>query len=84
MKRGRWDNEIFTEDFLGITANAAHQHLENKNHIPSFALDGWIFNAERPTILNIPAMSFLVAHEIFHGFDSEGHKYDHEGICVFT
>ena len=84
MKRGRWDNEIFTEDFLGITANAAHQRLENKNHIPSFALDGWIFNAERPTILNIPAMSFLVAHEIFHGFDSKGHKYDHEGICVFT
>ena len=82
LQRGKWDYEIAAEEFLGITANAAYMKMENKIFLPSFALDGWIFNAQRPTILNIPSLCFLLGHEIFHGFDSEGHKYDNEGLCL--
>ena len=63
----------------GYVVNAYYQILENKFYLPSFILDGWIFNDLRPKILNIPTMSFLMAHELFHGFDSEGHEYDHKG-----
>ena len=79
VKRGSWDNQKKTEYFIGIKPNAAYDYLENKVYVPSWAMDGWIFNDLRPKILNIPTMSFLMAHEIFHGFDSEGHEYDHKG-----
>ena len=65
---------------MGVVSNAYYQILENKIYIPSFVLDGWIFNPQRPNILNIPPMCFLLAHEIFHGFDSDGHKYNQEGL----
>ena len=81
LKRGRWDYEITAEETFGITANAAYLPMENKIYLPSFSLDGWIFNAQRPTILNIPSLCFLLGHEIFHGFDAEGHNFDHEGLC---
>ena len=63
-----------------ITLNAFYCKEENKMFIPSFILDGWIFNALRPTILNIPTIGFVLGHEIFHGFDSAGHEYDAEGL----
>ena len=74
--RGRWDDQ----SDLDIEPNAMYVALENKMYLPSYTLDGWVFNDLRPLILNIPSISFLLGHEIFHGFDSTGHQYDHEGL----
>ena len=79
VERGRWDNQMKTQA-SGIMANAFYQHLENKIYLPSYTLDGWVFNSLRPQMLNIPSMCFLLAHEIFHGFDADGHNYNHEGL----
>ena len=80
-KRGRWDDQLENEGYRYVV-NAYYQILENKVYFPSFILDGWVFNALRPDILNIPSMCWLLAHEIFHGFDSEGHKYSYEGLYL--
>ena len=74
---GRWDDEWL--EMIGV--NAMYVTVENKMYLPSYTLDGWVFNDLRPMILNIPSMSFILGHEMFHGFDSMGHKYDHEGLC---
>ena len=65
---------------LDIELQASYNFLENVMYLPSYILDGWVFNDQRPLILNIPTISYILGHEIFHGFDSRGHKYDLEGL----
>ena len=74
---GRWDDQFDTP----IEQNAFYAAWENKIFLPSYVLDGWTFNDLRPMILNIPSISYVLGHEMFHGFDSQGHKYDHKGLC---
>ena len=73
----RWDNQMD----LPIEPNAFYSNTENKIYLPSFTLDGWNFDHLRPMILNIPSISYILGHEMFHGFDSQGHQYDHTGLC---
>ena len=80
VQRRRWDDQKDFED-SGITPSAQYKYLENKAYISSFFLDGWIFDARRPNILNIPSMCFIMAHELFHGLDSNLMNYDHKGLC---
>ena len=73
---GRWDDQLD----LPLETNAFYAAWENKIYLPSFVLHSWTFNDLRPMILNIPSISYVLGHEMFHGFDSEGHQYDHKGL----
>ena len=79
VQRGRWDDQRENEVY-GFVVEAYYIPSENKVYLPSFILDGWIFSPQRPNILNIPPMCYLLAHEIFHAFDSDGHNYNQEGM----
>ena len=51
---------------------------QNRIFITLQSLGGWMFDADRPLPLNIATLS-LIHHEITHGFDRTGSKYDHKG-----
>ena len=59
--------------------NAFYDPEKNGMIIPVQSLGGWMFDADRPVPLNIATLSLFAHHEITHGFDSQGSKYDFKG-----
>ena len=51
----------------------------NLFYIPAGILHTYLFNPDAPQYLNYAAIAGIIGHEITHGFDSGGHKYDEEG-----
>lgn len=48
--------------------------------IPAAMLQGIYFHKNRPPCMNYGAIGSIIGHEILHGFDEEGSKFDDEGI----
>lgn len=42
-------------------------------------MQGVYFNQDRPNYMNYGGIGFIIGHEITHGFDDDGRKYDVEG-----
>ncbi|XP_051164734.1 neprilysin-4-like [Leptopilina boulardi] len=64
---------------LPTTANAVYYMPDNALTIPAAQLKSPLFNAALPTAVNYGSTGFIMAHEIFHGFDNEGRMYDKNG-----
>ena len=52
--------------------------------IPIAVTQGNFFNSTRPMYLNFGAIGAVIGHELTHGFDNSGRKYDQEGKDLFN
>ncbi|CAL4061046.1 unnamed protein product, partial [Meganyctiphanes norvegica] len=59
--------------------NAFYNRITNSIQLPAGILQGIFFDAERPMYLNYGAIGFIIGHEITHGFDDAGRKFDIDG-----
>lgn len=63
---------------LSFTPN--YNILENRIKIPVFMLQPFrIWNATYPKAIQYGTLGYFLAHEMIHGFDDEGRKYDANG-----
>ncbi|KAL5238849.1 hypothetical protein ACI65C_006259 [Semiaphis heraclei] len=62
--------------------NAFYSYDENSIQIPAGILQGVFFSSDRPRYMNYGAIGFVIGHEITHGFDDQGRKYDKHGNLV--
>ncbi|XP_050064129.1 neprilysin-2-like isoform X3 [Aphis gossypii] len=59
--------------------NAFYSYDENSIQLPAGILQGAFFSSDRPRYMNYGAIGFVIGHEITHGFDDQGRKYDKHG-----
>lgn len=61
------------------TVNAYYNPLANEIVFPAGILQPPFFDASYPAAMNYGAMGMVMGHEISHGFDDEGRKFDPQG-----
>ncbi len=71
------DRELWP--FPPQTANAGYSVLKNEIIFPAGILRPPVFYAHGDEAMNYGAIGFGVAHEMIHGFDDQGRKFDAEG-----
>ena len=52
--------------------------------IPAGILHDYFFNPDSPSYLNYGALGGIIGHEMTHGFDSSGHRFDEVGKDLYT
>jgi predicted metalloendopeptidase len=84
----------FTRDFdrVGQTVDKAEWHMppalvnayynpsENEMVFPAGILQPPFFSAEYPMALNFGGIGMVMGHELSHGFDDQGRKFDGAGV----
>jgi hypothetical protein len=68
----RWDNACYD-------VNAYYYTELNLLCIPMGFLNAPFFSVEQSFVQNLAGLGNIMAHEIAHGFDEEGRKYDEKG-----
>ncbi len=61
------------------TVNAYYHPLENTINFPAGILQPPFFNQEADDALNYGAIGAVIGHELTHGFDDSGRKFDYDG-----
>ena len=61
------------------TVNASYNPLQNRINFPAGILQPPFFNRAFPAALNYGAVGTVIGHELTHGFDDEGRKFDPKG-----
>ncbi|WP_068546624.1 M13 family metallopeptidase [Thalassotalea crassostreae] len=61
------------------TVNAYYNPLVNEIVFPAAILQPPFFNMEADDAVNYGGIGAVIGHEMGHGFDDQGSKYDHEG-----
>ena len=61
------------------TINAYYSASMNDINIPAGILQPPFYNANAPAAVNYGAIGFVIGHEITHGFDDQGAKFDAKG-----
>ncbi len=64
------------------TVNAYYMPVMNEIVFPAAILQPPFFNLEADAAANYGAIGAIIGHEIGHGFDDQGSKYDVDGILV--
>jgi len=79
LKRLREDRNR-SEWFTGpLTVNAFYSAEDNQFTLPQGILQYPFFDAKQSRAENLAAMGMVVGHELGHGVDDEGSKYDSKG-----
>ncbi|KAI8370411.1 uncharacterized protein BYT42DRAFT_582291 [Radiomyces spectabilis] len=60
---------------------ATYDSMLNKVVLPAGALQQPLFDARGPGYLNYGALGSMIGHELLHGFDQEGRRFDSRGIA---
>lgn len=61
------------------TVNASYNPTKNEITFPAGILQPPFFNQKADDAINYGAMGAVIGHEISHGFDDQGRKYDQKG-----
>lgn len=61
------------------TVNASYSPTKNEITFPAGILQPPFFNPHADDAINYGAMGAVIGHEITHGFDDQGRKYDEKG-----
>ncbi|HEY6351615.1 MAG TPA: M13 family metallopeptidase [Candidatus Angelobacter sp.] len=61
------------------TVNAYYYPPENSINFPAGVLQPPLFNPEMDDAVNFGAIGWLIGHELTHGFDDQGSKFDGHG-----
>lgn len=64
------------------TVNAYYDASKNEIVFPAGILQPPFFNRAAPEAVNYGAIGMVVGHELTHGFDDQGRRYDAEGNLV--
>ncbi|XP_061729220.1 neprilysin-2-like [Cydia pomonella] len=62
--------------------NARYYPFQNSMSFTAGIFQDALFNIDRPKYLNYGAIGFVIGHEISHGFDDIGRKFDKDGNVV--
>jgi putative endopeptidase len=65
--------------FTPSTVNASYSSLNNEITFPAGILQPPFFNFEADDAINYGAIGGVIGHEITHGFDDQGSRFDAEG-----
>lgn len=60
--------------------NAGYNPLGNEMLFPAGILQQPFFHASNPKAMNFGAMGLVMGHELTHGFDDSGRKFDADGV----
>ena len=60
--------------------NAYYVPQRNEMLFPAAFLQGIYYDGERPQYLNFGGIGTMIGHEMTHGFDNVGRKFDEAGI----
>jgi putative endopeptidase len=60
--------------------NASYNPLQNMMMFPAGILQPPFFHREFPKAMNFGAMGMVMGHELTHGFDDSGRKFDGDGV----
>ena len=66
-------------DMTPPTVNAYYSPLRNEMVFPAGILQPPFFHRDFPRAVNFGAMGMAMGHELTHGFDDQGRKFDPEG-----
>ncbi|MEO8275239.1 MAG: M13 family metallopeptidase [Thermoanaerobaculia bacterium] len=64
------------------TVNASYNPLENAFTYPAGILQPPFFHKDYPLAMNLGGMGFVMGHELTHGFDDQGSKFDSKGVLT--
>ncbi|MBQ49222.1 MAG: hypothetical protein CMP10_17725 [Zetaproteobacteria bacterium] len=62
-----------------LTVNAYYSAADNKFVMPIGILQPPFFDPDKPTEINLGAVGSVIGHELGHGIDDKGAKYDFSG-----
>lgn len=62
-----------------IEVNAFYSISFNTINVPIGAIAGPFYDPNQPSVVNYGSLGFVLGHEITHGFDSLGRRYDSAG-----
>ncbi|KAI0227114.1 Neprilysin-1 [Lamellibrachia satsuma] len=62
------------------TVNAFNYRAANRIEFPAAVLQPPFYHKDYPKSLNYGRIGYLIGHEIVHGFDNEGRRYDKNGV----
>jgi putative endopeptidase len=60
--------------------NANYHPLQNRMNFPAGILQPPFFHRDFPKAMNYGAMGMVMGHELTHGFDDTGRKFDGDGV----
>ena len=75
LKKNIWLNEYMSI----FNVNALYDNTRNTILFPNAILQPPFINTNKDFIYNIANIGVVIAHEMFHGFDSDGCKFDENG-----
>ena len=64
------------------TVNASYNPLQNAFTYPAGILQPPFFHKDYPVAMNLGGMGFVIGHELTHGFDDQGSKFDAQGVMT--
>lgn len=62
--------------------NASYNPLENTFTYPAGILQPPFFHKDFPDAMNLGAIGYVMGHELTHGFDDQGRKFDEKGVLT--